>query len=53
MEFIDDINVCIDEQYAEVERLEKLKQEDGVALLKLLNGYIAYLQKQKREEEPS
>jgi len=51
MELIDDINVCIDEQYAEAERLEKLKQEDGVALLKLLNGYIAYLQKQKKQEE--
>ena len=51
MELIDDINVCIDENYAEAERLEKLKHEDGVVLLKLLNGYIAYLQKQKAQTE--
>ncbi|MCK4625576.1 MAG: four helix bundle protein [Phycisphaerae bacterium] len=47
LELIEHINVCIDENYAEAEHLEKLKREDGVVLLKLLNGYIAYLQKQK------
>jgi len=48
LEVIDQINVCIDEQYAQVEHLEDLKGDDGVRLLKLLNGYIAYLQKQKK-----
>jgi len=48
LEVIDQINVCIDEQYAQVEHLEDLKRDDGVRLLKLLNGYIAYLQKQKK-----
>ena len=47
LELIEHINVCIDENYAEAEHLERLKAEDGVKLLKLLNGYIAYLQKQK------
>lgn len=51
MELIDDINVCLDEKYAQVERLEELKREDGVKLLKLLNGYIAYLQRQRAGEE--
>jgi four helix bundle protein len=53
MELIDDINVCIDENYAKAEQLEAMKKEDGVELLRLLNGYIAYLQKQKeREQQP-
>ena len=47
MELVDDINVCIDEQYADKEALEELKREDALSLLRLLNGYIAYLQKQK------
>ena len=47
MELIEDINVCIDETYAPAEHLERLKREDAVEVLKLLNGYIAYLQKQK------
>ncbi len=47
LELIEHINVCIDENYAEAEHLERLKAEDGVRILKLLNGYIAYLQKQK------
>lgn len=47
MELIDDINVCLDEQYAEKERLETLKREDALSLLRMLNGYIGYLQKQR------
>lgn len=50
LELIDDINVCIDEKYADIARLKAPKDEDGVALVKLLNGYIAYLQKQKMQE---
>ena len=53
MELMDDINVCLDEQYAEAEHLEQLKTEDGLKILKLLNGYIAYLQKQKTAESDS
>jgi four helix bundle protein len=47
MELIDDINVCLDEKYADQEKLETLKEEDALSLLKLLNGYISYLQRQK------
>jgi len=47
LELIEQINVCLDQNYAEAEHLERLKSEDGVKALKLLNGYIAYLQKQK------
>jgi len=47
LELIDQINVCIDQSYADKEQLLALKQDDGVQLLKLLNGYIAYLQRQK------
>ena len=47
MELIDQINVCQDQGYAQAEHLEDLKLKDGLTLLKLLNGYIAYLQKQK------
>jgi len=41
-ELIDDINVCIDENYADLNRLNDLKKE-GYELLKKLNGYIKYL----------
>ncbi len=47
-EIIDDINVCIDESYADLDRLNKLKQE-GYVVLKRLNGYIKYLRKCKDE----
>lgn len=47
LELIDQINVCIDESYFDAKHLEQLKQEDALTLLKLLNGYIKYLQKQK------
>ncbi len=49
-EIIDDINVCIDESYADLDRLNKLKQE-GYIVLKRLNGYIKYLRKCKDEME--
>ena len=44
------MNVCIDESYADVDRLNKLKQE-GDIVLKRLNGYIKYLRKCKDEME--
>ena len=47
-ELIDDINVCIDENYADLDRLTKLKEE-GYMVLKKLNGYIKYLRRCKEE----
>ncbi|HCJ67376.1 MAG TPA: four helix bundle protein, partial [Elusimicrobia bacterium] len=38
-ESIDDINVCVDEKYAEYNYLNKLKEE-GYFLIKKINGYI-------------
>ena len=48
-ELLDDINICIDENYGEVIMLDALKQE-GWELLKKLNGYIKYLRKCKAED---
>ena len=45
-ELVDDINTCMDEEYAELKHLQNLK-DDGAKVLKLLNGYIAYLQRKK------
>ena len=45
-ELLDDLNVCIDEHYADREHVEGLKQE-GYALLKKLNGYVKYLRNRK------
>ncbi|MEI7835867.1 MAG: four helix bundle protein [Planctomycetota bacterium] len=47
-ETVDGINVCIDETYAAKEHLDDLKK-DAANLLRLLNGYIRYLQKQRAE----
>ena len=47
-ELIDDINVCIDESCADLDRLDRLKEE-GYTVLKKLNGYIKYLRKCKQE----
>ena len=46
-ELIDDINVCIDENYADLGQLNNLKKE-GYELLKKLNGYIKYLRNCKQ-----
>lgn len=46
-ELIDDINTCIDEEYAELSRLDNLKKE-GYELLKKLNGYIKHLRSCKQ-----
>ena len=45
-EVVDDINVCTDEGYAEQEHLENLKI-DAAKVLRLLNGYIGYLRRQR------
>jgi four helix bundle protein len=46
MELIDDLNVCIDEEYFPIYYLEELKVE-GYSINKMLNGYIAYLKKRQ------
>ena len=51
MELIDDLNVCIDEEYFSQEYLEGLKNE-AYRINKMLNGYMAYLKKRKGEDAP-
>ncbi len=50
MELIDGINVCIDEAYADPQHLNELKATDVLDALRLLNGYLAYLQRRKDEK---
>jgi four helix bundle protein len=45
-ELIDDINICFDEKYFQEKHLNDLK-EQAYNVLKKLNGYIAYLKRQK------
>jgi four helix bundle protein len=49
-EVLDDINICLDEEYAKPEALEQLKNQ-GYELLRLINGYVSYLRKQKGKSE--
>ena len=49
MELIDDLNTCIDEEYFALDYLEELKVE-GYTVNKMLNGYIAYLEKRKNQQ---
>lgn len=48
MELIDDLNTCIDEKYFPLDYLEELKTE-GYIVNKILNGYIAYLERRKSQ----
>jgi len=41
-ELLDDLNICIDENYIDENYVDELKEE-GYILLKKLNGYIKYL----------
>jgi four helix bundle protein len=45
-ELQDDINICLDEEYAKADGLEQLKNQ-SYELLKAINGYISYLRKRK------
>jgi four helix bundle protein len=47
-ELIDDINVCMDEDYSDSDRLTELKKE-AYAVLKRVNGYIKYLRSCKEQ----
>ena len=48
MELVDDLNVCIDEEYFPRDYLEELKAE-GFRINKMLNGFIAYLKRRKND----
>ena len=52
MELIDDLNTCIDEKYFPLDYLENLKAE-GYTVNKILNGYIAYLERRKNQPTKS
>ena len=45
-ELVDDFSVCEDQQYAKPDHLQNLR-DDAANVLRLLNGYIAYLQRQR------
>jgi four helix bundle protein len=47
-EIIDDLIECRDENYIEGKKFNSLKEE-AYSLMKILNNYIAYLQKAKKE----
>lgn len=51
-EIIDDLNICIDEHYYDVIECTHLK-ESGYELVKKINGYIAYLNKQRNRFKKS
>ncbi|HDZ00146.1 MAG TPA: four helix bundle protein [Nitrospirae bacterium] len=51
-ELIDDLNICLDEQYFHEDYLNNLKQK-AYEINKRLNGYIAYLGKRKADGEKS
>lgn len=46
-EIIDDLNICIDENYYDKSICRELRKE-GYELIQKINGYIVYLKKQKR-----
>jgi four helix bundle protein len=43
-ELLDDLNVCIDQNYCPVEEIEKLKS-DGWRVHQMINGYIRFLRR--------
>jgi len=43
-EVVDDLNICIDENYGDQRLVEELKQVAD-ALIERINGYLAYLRK--------
>ena len=49
MELIDDLNICLDEQYFNEDYVGSLKQE-SYEINKRLNGYISYLKRRKQED---
>jgi four helix bundle protein len=49
-EILDDLNVCLDEGYAEPQKIAELKSE-AYALIGRINGYMAYLRRCQQSEE--
>src|SRR5437763_11881583 len=49
-ELLDDLNICIDENYFPAEEIEKLKSE-GWRVRKLINGYIRFLRSRINESD--
>lgn len=47
-ELMDDLNICLDEQYAEDQYILSLKAE-ATEILRMLNGYIAFLKQSKEK----
>ena len=47
-EIIDDLNVCLDENYFPSNQVEGLKTE-GYKLIKQINGYISYLKRSQKK----
>lgn len=47
-EIIDDLNICIDQNYYDIEKCLKYK-DAGYELVKKINSYIAYLNKQRNQ----
>lgn len=50
MELFDDINICLDEEYAKPPHLQDLRAT-GKIVLRLLNGFIKYLRQKKAKGE--
>ena len=48
-ELLDDLNVCIDENYSPVEQIDKLKS-DAWRVHRLINGYIRFLRSRTAEK---
>ena len=51
-ELVDELNVCADEKYLEIEKVEALKSE-AWKVLGLINGYLRYLRDRKANGESS
>ena len=49
-EIIDDFNECCENGYIDLKQSEELKNE-AYHLIKVLNGYIAYLKRQKEKSK--
>jgi four helix bundle protein len=50
-EVVDDLNCCLDEQYADAAHVEKLKAT-AAELIAKINSYIAYLRRSKQGDDP-
>ena len=45
LELVEQVRVCVDQAYGPPELHRRVRDEDGPNVLRLLNGYIAYLQR--------